>query len=70
MADEKTSATTAIAVQDEPVLTIGVLMVKVWNGIGITKSRASLLKADPMFAQILFCLTGIPFKAHDRSPST
>ena len=70
MTDEKTAAPAAVAVQDKPVFAIGVLVVEIKNAVRITESGAGFLKAHSVLAQIIFCLTGIPFKAHNRSPST
>jgi hypothetical protein len=70
MTDEKTPAPAAVPVQDKPVFAIGVLVVEIKNAVWITESRAGFLEADSVLAQIIFCLAGIPFKAHDRSPST
>ena len=36
----------------------------------VIKNGARFLKTNPVLTKIVFCLALIPFKAHDRSPST
>jgi len=44
--------------------------IELHPGVPVFEYRAGLLEADTMLAQIGLGFAGIPFEAHDRSPST
>jgi hypothetical protein len=60
----------AKALEYEPVLGIGVLAVKAQACVGIVENSTGFIEADAVLAKIRLGLADVPFKAHDRSPST
>ena len=60
----------AVALEYESILAVCVFGVETQDCIGIIENRARLVKADAMLAEVGLGFSGIPFKAHDRSPST
>lgn len=70
MTNQQNPSPAASSDRPKSILAIGMQQIGHDDETRIVKNGAGFLEAYPVLAEIVFCLALIPFKAHDRSPST
>jgi hypothetical protein len=70
MTNEQNPGRGALSERPKSIFTTRMRQVSHDDDMRVIKNGAGFLKTNPVLAEIVCCLALIPFKAHDRSPST